>query len=65
MGILNSIIREGGWWLRSISDPRWNCNGRSIVGGLTMPAECERRIKKLKLKFGDPPDDLEWGYMKD
>jgi hypothetical protein len=30
-----------------------------------MPSECERRIEELKQELGDPPDDLEWGYMKD
>ena len=30
-----------------------------------MPPECEVRIEKLKKKYGKPPKDLEWGYIKD
>ena len=29
-----------------------------------MPEEAEVAIKELKELYGDPPDDLEWGYMK-
>jgi len=56
----------GSWWLESKSDPRWNCHGRSDgVGGFVIPEECQRKIEKLKLKYGEPPSDLKWGYMKD
>lgn len=66
MGVsLFNPCREGSWWLKSKSDPRWNSSGRSYVGGFVMPSECERRIEELKQELGDPPDDLEWGYMKD
>lgn len=64
MGIF-SPIREGSWWLHSKKDPRWDCNGRAYVGGLVIPQECENKIKQLKQTLGEPPDDLEWGYMKD
>jgi len=57
---------SGTWWLRCVSDPRWDCSGDSeFVGGFTKPEECEAKLKKLKEKLGDPPEDLEWGYMKD
>lgn len=64
MGIF-SPVREGSWWLRSNSDPRWNCDGRAYVGGFVMPPECQAKIDELKLTLGEPPKDLEWGYMKD
>ena len=64
MGLFNPV-REGSWWLRSKSDPRWNSDGRTDVGGFVMPDECKRKLEELKQKFGEPPEDLEWGYMKD
>lgn len=66
MGLLGGTIKEGSWWLNSKSDPRWNVEGRSsYVGGLVMPSDCESKIEELKKELGEPPDDLEWGYMKD
>lgn len=59
-------LPEGSWWLESKSDQRWNCNGRAdCVGGFVMPEECQKQLKKLKRKLGEPPADLTWGYMKD
>lgn len=57
--------RKGTWWLRSKTDPRWDCSGRCWVGGLVMPAEAEEAVEKLKKKYGTQPEDLEGGYMKD
>ncbi|OGZ06739.1 MAG: hypothetical protein A3C93_02575 [Candidatus Lloydbacteria bacterium RIFCSPHIGHO2_02_FULL_54_17] len=57
--------RKGTWWLKSETDPRWNCGGDGYVGGFVMPCECEQRLKELKREYGRPPKDLEWGYMKD
>lgn len=65
MGLLFNPTSEGGWYLRSKSDPRWNADGRSFVGGFTMPNECKRKLEEMKRELGEPPDDLEWGYMKD
>jgi hypothetical protein len=59
------LTREGSWMLHSEKDTRWNCYGRAYVGGFRMPAECERKIDELKTAYGEPPDDLEWSYMKD
>jgi len=59
------MIREGTWWLNSKKDPRWNASGRSHVGGFCMSVDCEKKLEELKKKLGDPPDDLEFGYMKD
>ncbi len=65
-GSIFNSFRPGGWWLKSAKDPRWNDNGRSdAVGGFVIPEECEKRFEEMKKQFGDPPDDLEWGYMKD
>jgi len=56
--------REGSWWLRSDTDPRWNSNGRGYVGGFQC-AEASQEIERLKELYGDPPKDLEMGAMKD
>ena len=65
MGMIK-LATSGSWWIKCASDARWNCSGNSeFVGGFTIPEECERKIEKLKQKLGDPPEDLEWGYMKD
>lgn len=59
--------REGSWWYRSLSDPRWNVDGRSesisVTGG--PPAEAREALAKLEQALGAPPDDLEYGCMKD
>lgn len=59
------MLREGTWWLRSKIDPRWNCQGRSSVGGFEMCEEAKLKFESLKNQFGDPLDDLEHRYMKD
>ena len=64
MGLIK-IVTNGSWWLHSKSDPRWNYNGTGQVGGFVMPLECKEKIEELKKEFGDPPEDLEFGYMKD
>jgi len=30
-----------------------------------MPKEIEPVMEELKELYGEPPDDLEWSYMKD
>ena len=59
------LTSSGTWWLNSKSDPRWNTSGETDVGGFVMPSECKEKLEELKKKLGDPPEDLEWGYMKD
>jgi hypothetical protein len=59
------IAAPGTWWLKSKLDPRWNAHGIGIVGGLVRPKEVDQKLTELTLKFGSPPQDLEWGYMKD
>jgi len=59
------LLTEGSWWLRSESNPKWNCKGYSSrVGGFVMPKECEERIKELEIILGEMPEDLEYGYNK-
>jgi hypothetical protein len=57
--------KPGSWWLSSKSDPRWNCNGRDKVGGFQCPPDAQAAIERLKKTLGEPPSDLEYGYMKD
>ena len=59
------LLREGTWWIKSETDPRWNCVGRGMVGGLSMPTEAERKLGWLSKEYGPPPVDLEGGYVKD
>lgn len=60
------MTRSGTWWLESVSDSRWNFSQHGdCVGGFVMPNECLQKIEEFKLKFGELPKDLEWGYMKD
>lgn len=58
--------REGSWWVVSKSDPRWNKHGRGsglvCTGG---PDEAGDWIKECQAKFGEIPEDLEKGFMKD
>ena len=55
---------SGSWWVHSKKDARWNATGRDIVGGKTMPEKCREKIDELKKELGEPPNDLEWGYIK-
>lgn len=59
------LITEGSWSLSSKSDPRWNCSGTCLVGGLVRPEAVDRAIERLKNKLKkEAPKDLEWNYMK-
>ena len=57
---------EGTWWVRSRSDPRWNCSGRGY-GAVTSggPGEMGEWIDRCKKEYGEPPEDAEMGFMKD
>jgi len=59
------MLKKGTWSFSSKSNKKWKGHGRCIVGGFIMPEDCKKKIEKLKRKYGDPPEDLEWGYMKD
>ena len=50
------------WHLRS-KDKRWRDKGPFIYKGMRgMPVEVSFRIEQLRLKNGEPPEDLEWGF---
>lgn len=59
------MMKPGEWSLYSETDARWRAHGRAIVGGFAKPTEVDAAIERLRKKYGDPPDDLEWSYMKD
>jgi len=59
------MIKKGTWHLYSKSNKKWKGGGKALVGGFVMPEDCRKRIEKLKKKYGEPPEDLEWGYFKD
>jgi hypothetical protein len=41
-------------------------NGHGAVGMMSCPPAASRAIEKKKEELGEePPDDLEYGYMKD
>lgn len=53
------------WWIRSKKAPRWNAQGLSgDVSCYVLPQECKKKIDELTLRFGRPPDDLEWSYAE-
>ena len=61
------MMAPGTWTVWSESDPRWNGDGRDhAVGMFSMPVGAQEHIKKLRemLKC-EPPDDLQYAYMKD
>ncbi len=65
MGLIK-LLRHGSWWVTSASDPRWNGSGRSDhVGMFATPGEATAHVERKRQELGEPPDDLEWGYMKD
>lgn len=65
MAMMN-LMREGSWWISSKLDPRWDDSGTGYVGGFVCPSEAKSSIEKTKTELGiEPPDDLEFGYMKD
>ena len=50
------------WWLKS-DNKNWKHSGPFVYRGMRgIPIECSVRIEELKLKFGEPPEDLEWGF---
>jgi len=58
--------KMGTWWVQSKKDSRWNKSGRGeglvSSGG---PKEMQDWIKECIEKFGNAPDDVEYGFMKD
>lgn len=58
--------RQGTWWVISKIDPRWNASGRGYglvcAGG---PGETNDHLEYCRKRYGQEPDDLEVGFMKD
>jgi hypothetical protein len=58
--------KEGSWYFHSDTDPRWNCSGRGyLLFSAGLPDEAKTKLEELKKLYGEPPEDLEWGGMKD
>lgn len=58
--------KPGTWWVASKSDPRFNMDGRDLVGGFRCPSSAREAFEaKVKELGASLPDDLEFGYMKD
>lgn len=62
---LNRWLTPGTWWFKSKSDPRWNTSGHASVGMFSMTPDAKAALEVKKAELGEPPEDLEWGYMKD
>jgi hypothetical protein len=46
---------DGTWRIVCDSDPRWNAEGTSEVGGDRPPDEMMEKVEELKKKLGTPP----------
>ncbi len=66
MSILNKC-REGSWWFDSETDKRWTFHGgrSSFITMADMTKEAKIKLAELKALYGEPPDDLSYGCMKD
>jgi hypothetical protein len=54
------------WSISSKSDPRWNASGRCESSIFAISKACEEAIEAKKKALGEePPDDLDYGGMKD
>lgn len=53
------------WWVSSRKDPRWNGSGRCSRSLCSIGAACDEYIATKTKELGEPPDDLEFGGMKD
>ncbi|MEK7072695.1 MAG: hypothetical protein AAB969_03940 [Patescibacteria group bacterium] len=54
---------QGIWYLTSKKDPRWNTEGSGFVS-IYGSEDRDRNIEIFKKLYGDPPDDLVWGFVK-
>ena len=51
------------WRVNSKLNKNWNDSGAFIYKGMRgVPMEISYRIEELKLQYGEPPEDLEWGF---
>lgn len=61
----SSAAGSGSMWLRSKKDPRWNVTIRVDSLVFSTNTDLDWEIARLKDLYGEPPDDLEMGGMKD
>lgn len=54
---------QGIGYILSRKDPRWTTEWQGLVG-LFETKDRDQKIEELKKLYGDPPDDLEWGFVK-
>ena len=61
------LTHSGTWWLRSESDKRWRAGGHvdALAFSAGMHPDAQQALDELKTKYGEPPEDLEYGGMKD
>ena len=59
------LLSEGVAWLRSKTDDRWNVSVTCSCGGFMIPTPLKNIMEAKEKELGEPPEDLEWGYMKD
>ena len=60
------MLRQGTWSVTSKKDPRWDGSGRALVGMFMRPGEAVQHVEQKKKELDEePPEDLEWGYLKD
>ena len=53
----------GGWWVHSPSDSRWHLSGFSC-GMWAAQEDAKKAVEVAKKHLGEPPSDLEYGWMK-
>ena len=60
-------VKGGTWWYSSKSDPRWCCSGHVDVMIITSgpPRDALEKYEEMKKLYGEPPEDLYYGCMKD
>lgn len=59
-------LGTGVWWYSSKKDPRWDVSGTvDIMSVFSDPPEAKEALERKKKELGEPPDDLEYGCMKD
>lgn len=59
--------RPGTWWIESKKDPRWNKTARAkdLIFTAGLNEEAQDHLKKCRGLYGEQPDDLTYGGMKD
>lgn len=59
-------ILPGTWWLASRSDARWSASGQAdrLPSVFSLPEEARMTLAEMRRRFGDPPEDLEYGCLR-